>query len=260
MTSEERQATVDQAYEDGVTAAEKMDASLGRKPSRGQVWKIGFVLSCFAIGVSLFLGTAAARSVVDIKAEQVASEEQRKAEQKRTREAITALQEANSDLQRRGQQPVPPPADMGGSEALVAAAAARVLANLPPAPLPTDEQIGRALAAHFAVNPVAVSPQRVAQAVANYFAENPVEPGEQGEKGDQGDPGKPGDKGEKGDTGDPGHTPTPEEIMAVFNQAAAQNPNILCAGKGTFTEVVGFVRVPPENLPSERSFWTCLPS
>lgn len=261
-TDQERQEQSRLLYEEGMAAAEKVDVSLSKKATRGQAWKIAFVVSCFAVGISLLLGSAVARSIVDVKAEQVASEERRKTEEKTTREAIAALQQANEELRGRGQQPIPQPSQMGDSEALVAAATARVLANLPAAPpVPTDEQIGRVLAAYMVTNPVVVSPQRIAQQVANYFAENPVEP-EPGEKGDPGDKGERGDKGEKGDPGqkgDPGHTPTPEEIMAVFNEAAARNPSILCAGKGTFTEVVGFVRVPPENLPSERSFWTCLP-
>lgn len=256
MTTEERREAVEQTYREGVAATEQVDKRLtvGRL-RQGQAWKIAFVASCVVLAISLILNTAVARSVVDLRADQVAAQEARTAQEKRTQEAITALQEANDDLRRRGQQPVDQPSQLGDGEALVAAATARVLANLPAAPLPTQEQIGTELARYFAANPVSVSPQRIAQQVANYFAENPVEP-EQGE---------PGEKGEKGDKGDPGakgvdgHTPTPEEIMAVFNQAAAQNPNLLCAGKGTFTEVVGFVRVPPENVPSERSFWTCLP-
>lgn len=256
---EQRQEQTRLIYEEGMAAAEKVDVSLSKKATRGQAWKIAFVVSCFAVGISLLLSSAAARSIVDVKAEQVASEERRKTEEKTTREAIAALQQANEELRGRGQQPIPQPTQMGDSEALVAAATARVLANLPAAATaPTDEQIGRVLAAYMVTNPVAVSPQRIAQQVSNYFAENPVEP-EPGEKGDPGDRGEKGEKGDPGQKGADGHTPTPEEIMAVFNEAAARNPSILCAGKGTFTEVVGFVRVPPENLPSERSFWTCLP-
>jgi hypothetical protein len=260
MTTDERQERTDQAYADGVAATQQMSVSLGKKPSRGQVWKIGFVLSCLVLGVSLLLGAAAAKSVVELKASQLAAEEARKTENEATSKAIKSLQEDNAKLQSRGQQPIQQPVDPNPSDALVAAATARVLANLPPAPLPTDDQIGRALAAYFALNPVSVSPQWVAQQVSNYFVENPVEPGEPGEKGDEGEPGKPGVDGKDGKDGVDGHTPTPDEIMAVFNAAAASNPNILCAGKGTFTEVVGFVRVPPENLPSERHFWTCLPT
>lgn len=262
MTDEERQERTDQAYADGVAATQQMSVSLDKKPSRGQVWKIGFVLSCLVVAVSLLLSTAASKSVVELKATQLAAEETRKTDNEATRKAIESLQEDNAKLQSRGQQPIQQPIDPEPGDALVAAATARVLANLPatpPAPLPTDDQIGRALAAYFALNPVSISPQRVAQQVSNYFLENPVEPGEQGEKGDRGEQGEQGKPGVDGKNGLDGHTPTPDEIMAVFNAAAASNPNILCAGKGTFTEVAGFVRVPPENLPSERSFWVCLP-
>jgi hypothetical protein len=258
MTTEEREVAADQALEDGMAAVERMDASLSRKPSRGQVWKIGFVISCFVLALAMVLSSATARSVVDLKAAQVASDESRAKAEEATRKAIESLQEANRELQQRGQRTIDQPDDLDSSETFIAAATARVLANLPPAPTPTDDQVGRVLAAYFAVNPVTVSPARIAAEVEAYFESNPVEP-ERGEKGDTGDPGEPGRPGVDGKDGQPGHTPTADEIMAVFNDAAARNPNILCAGKGVFTEVVGIVRVPPENLPSERSFWTCLP-
>lgn len=259
MTTEERREAMEQTYREGVAATERVDKRLtAGRLRRGQAWKIAFVASCVVLAISLILNTAVARSVVDLRADQVAAQESREAEERRTREAITALQQANEDLRRRGQQPVDQPSQLGDGEALVAAATARVLANLPATPQPTSEQIAAELARYFAVNPVTVSPQRIAQQVASYFAENPVEP-EQGEQGEQGERGEKGDKGDPGAKGADGHTPTPDEIMAVFSEAAVQNPNLLCAGKGTFTEVVGFVRVPPENVPSERSFWTCLP-
>lgn len=262
MTTEQRAEVADQALADGVAATKRMDDSLNQKPSRGQVWKIGFVISCFALAAAMVLSSATARSVVDLKAAQVASDAARAKTDETTRKAIDSLQEANRELQLRGQQPIEQPDDLDSNETVIAAATARVLANLPAAPAPTDDQVGRVLAAYFAVNPVTVSPSRVAAEVEAYFENNPVEPAERGEKGETGEPGKPGEPGRPGvdgKDGQPGHTPTADEIMAVFNDAAARNPNILCAGKGIFTEVVGIVRVPPENLPSERSFWTCLP-
>lgn len=257
MTTEERREQAEVAYEAALEATTELD----RKPSRRQVWKIGLAIGALAIAFSLLLSSLAAQSVIELKATQTASERLDQEERDRTRKAIESLQESNRDLQARGQRPVDQPADVNGSDALVAAATARVLANLPAVQLPSADQIGAAVAAYFVNNPVNVSPWMVSTAVSNYFAENPVEP-EQGEPGQPGEPGKAGERGEKGEKGDPGvngHTPTPEEIMEVFNFAAANNPNLLCAGKGTFTEVTGFVRVPPENLPSERSFWVCLP-
>lgn len=253
MTIEERADAADRALADGVAAATRMDASLDRKPSRGQVWKIGFVISCFAVAAAMVLSSATARSVVELKAAQVASEASRAKAEETTRKAIESLQEDNRKLQERGQRTVDQPDDLDASETVVAAATARVLANLPAAPPPTDDQVGRTLAAYFAINPVYVQPSRIAAEVGAYFAANPAPTAEPGKDGAD------GKTGADGKDGQPGHTPTADEIMAVFNEAASRNPSILCAGKGVFTEVVGIVRVPPENIPSERSFWTCLP-
>lgn len=259
MTTGERAEVADQALADGVAATRRMDDSLNRKPSRGQVWKIGFVISCFVLALAMVLSSATARSVVDLKAAQVASEANQKKTEETTRKAIESLQEANRELQQRGQRPIDQPDDLDSNETVIAAATARVLANLPAAPQPTDDQVGRVLAAYFANNPVSVSPSRIAAEVAAYFENNPIEPAERGEKGEPGTPGVDGRPGVDGQDGQPGHTPTADEIMVVFNEAASRNPNILCAGKGVFTEVVGIVRVPPQSLPAERSFWTCLP-
>jgi hypothetical protein len=231
----ERRDVIENAHAEGVAAANTLGESLSHKADRRDVWKV---------------------AAVHLQAERTAERARVEAEQKSTRDAIGALEEANRDLRARGQQPVPPPPDLDSGEALVAAAAARVLANLPPAPMPTDEQIGNAVASHLVSNPVIVSPVAISSQVSAYLNANPPPAGEKGDRGDKGDQGDPGNDGRDGVDG---RAPTPEEIMAVFNQAAAQNPDLLCAGKGKFTEVRGFIQVPPDPAPQERAFWVCLP-
>jgi hypothetical protein len=51
--------------------------------------------------------------------------------------------------------------------------------------------------------------------------------------------------------------------MAAFNQAAQENPSLLCAGKGTFTLVRGVLTIPDPDNPGEqkpRDIWTCEPT
>jgi uncharacterized membrane protein len=249
----DRQEAVAQAHVTGVAAATSLGEGLSRKADRGDVWKVAFVASLFAIAGAVFISAQAAQDIVDVRAEQAATESRRDAERERTRQAIEALQEANRELTQRGQQPVYQPPDIALGEALVAATAARVLADLPPAPAPTDTQLANAIAAHMLVNPVSVPPSAVASQVASYLAANPPAAGPKGEKGEKGEPGVDGTDGTDG------RTPTAEEIMAVFNQAVAANPDLLCAGKGKFTEVRGFIQVAPDPAPTERAFWVCLP-
>ena len=243
----------------GLAAATTIGEGLSRKVDRGEMRWLAVAAVCLAVAASVTIGIFATSQVIDLRAEQAAEHAKTEVEQQRTRESIETLKKANEELQRRGQQPVPPPPDLASEDTLVAAATARVLANLPAVPPPSAEAVGNAVASYMAVNPVRVSPAAIAEQVATYLSVNVPPSGPTGEKGEPGQPGQPGEKGEKGDPGEPGRTPTVDEIMAVFNQAAAQNPDILCAGKGRFTEVRGFIQVPPSSIPQERSFWTCLP-
>lgn len=249
----ERLEVIEHVHAEGVAAAESLGRGLDRKADRADVWRVAVVVALLGAAVSIGVSWLASSQAAELRAERVAEQAKTAAEQKSTREAISALEEANRDLRERGQQPVPPPSEFETGETLVAAATARVLANLPAAPMPTNEQVGNAVAAYMTTHPVVVNPSRVADEVAAYLTANPPPAGEKGVKGD---PGEKGDQGEKGADGPP---PTPEQIMAVFNQAAAQNPDLLCAGKGKFTEVRGFVRVPSDLVPQERAFWVCLP-
>lgn len=252
----DRRDRISDAHTTGVAAAHTLGEGLGRKADRGDVGKIVLVGCTLAVAVSVLIGVKATHDVVDLRSEQAAAESRQDAERERTRQAIASLQESNQELMKRGQQPVTQPAEPALGEALISAATARVLANMPAAPAPTDVQVSNAVAAYFLTNPVQVSPAAVASQVAAYLRANPPPPGPPGDKGDKGEK---GDKGDQGDSGADGRTPTAEEIMAAFNQAAAANPDLLCAGKGKFTEVRGFIQVPPDTVPTERAFWVCLP-
>ncbi len=252
----DRRDVIEHVHAEGVAAANTLGETLSHKANRREVWRTAAIIACLGSALSIAVSVAANYQIVHLQAERTAEQSRAAAEQKSTREAIAALEEANRDLQRRGQQPVPPPPDLETGETLVAAATARVLASLPSAPMPTDQQVGNAVASYMVTNPISVSPALIAGQVSAYLDANPPpagEKGDPGEKGDQGEPGAPGVDGQAG------HTPTPDEIMAVFNEAAAQNPDLLCAGKGKFVEVRGFVKVPPELVPQERAFWVCLP-
>lgn len=253
MPGEDRREATHDAYVTGVAAASTLGEGLGRKADRRDVWMIVASTGAIAVVMAVVLSWFSTQQIVDLKAQQTAQQARIDAEQERAREAIRSLQEANAELQRRGQQPVPPPADPASDEALVSAATAKVLASLPTTPVPSADAVAAAVASHLILNPVQVPPAAIAKQVASYLTANPPPPGPPGERGEQGEPGTPGEKG------DPGRVPTSEEIMSAFNAAVAQNPDVLCAGKGKFTEVTGFIRVPPENVPQERSFWTCLP-
>lgn len=252
----ERREVIETLHAEGVAAAHSLGESLSGKTNRADVWRIAGAVGCLMAALAIGVSWVAASQIVDLRAERSAEQAKAVEEQDRTRQAISALEEANRELQARGQQPVSPPAELQPEETLVAAATARVLANLPPAPMPSHEQVGNAVASYFVTHPVSVPPSLVAAQVSAYLATNPPAAGERGERGE---PGKPGEKGDPGANGTDGRTPTPEEIMTVFNQAVAQNPDLLCAGKGKFTEVQGFVRVPPDLVPQERAFWVCLP-
>lgn len=252
----ERREAIETLHAEGVAAATSLGESLRHKANRGDVWRVAAVVACITAAMSIGVSLVGSSQMADLRAERASERLKADEERESTRKAINALEEANRDLQARGQQPVSPPVDMQPDDTLVAATTARVLASLPPAPMPTAQQIGDAVAAHMIAHPVVISPSAVMTQVSAYLTANPPPPGEKGEPGVNGEK---GDQGEPGADGQPGHTPTPEEIMAVFNQAAAQNPDILCAGKGKFTEVRGFVQVPPDVVPQERAFWVCLP-
>jgi hypothetical protein len=163
---------------------------------------------------------------------------------------------ANAQLEQRGQQPVPIPApgSTDDMQVIVASATAKVLASLPDLH-PTAAQLGQAVAAYMAANPVtpaAPTPGQISAALAGYLATNPPpsgppgpsgapgptgQPGPTGEQGPSGDTGPTGSQGPPGPQGDPGPTPTEAQIQQAFTDYINSHPNALCVQGGVFTEV-----------------------
>lgn len=255
----ERREAIETAHAEGTAAANTLSEGLSHKADRRDVWRVAGAVGCLGAALAIVVSLGASYQIVALQAERAAEQAKEVAERERTRDAIEALEQANRDLQARGQPPISQPPDLQAGETLVAATTARVLASLPSAPMPTAQQVGDAVASYMVTHPIGVPASLVASQVSAYLAANPPPAGPAGEKGERGEKGDTGEKGSDGTDGTDGVAPTPEEIMAVFNQAAAQNPDLLCAGKGKFTEVRGFVQVPPDLAPQERAFWVCLP-
>lgn len=266
---------VTEAWVTGTAATKSVGETLGRKADRPDVWKIAGVVGVFAAAVAICVSVPAAISASHTQAQAAAAEVAANAGRARAEEAYTAAALANEELKRRGQPPVPVPrpSEDNTPETLVAAATARVLASLPEARTYSPEELrlelGRAVAAYFVANPPSVSAEVIADRVARYLQANPLpqpEPGRDGANGEDGKPGadgQPGAKGDKGDKGDPAPPPTAAEIMSAVNQAVADNPSLLCAGRGTFTLVRGVLTAPDPNQPGQtvaRDIWTCEPA
>lgn len=249
-----------------VAAATSIGKALDRKANTSYVWKAAFLVSLVAVAASVGISSVALSQIADQKAAVTAQQQTQAEIRKRADDAYAAALAANEQLKQRGQQPVPvpKPTDTQSTDTIVAAATAKVLAALPPmtSTPPTAASIAAAVAGYFAANPPpAVSAQMVANGLAAYLAANPPPSGAPGQPGPQGVPGETGPAGPKGDTGAAGATPTAQQIMDAFNAAAASNPNILCAGRGTFTELDG-VQVRPSGsvLAQSQTIWTCIPN
>jgi hypothetical protein len=270
VTAPEEHPTIREQIDDNAVtataAAQTLGHALGTKASNAFVWKVAFVVSCFAVAASVGISSIALSQLADQRAAQVASDRTAQTIRQRADDAYAAAQAANDELKRRGQQPVtvPKPTDTQSSDTIVAAATARVLASLPPvvSTPPTAASIAAAVAGYFAANPPpSVTPTQVANAVAAYLAANPPPSGAQGPPGVDGAAGPAGPAGPKGDAGPP---PTAQQIMDAFNDAATSNPSLLCAGKGTFRQLDG-VRIddPANPVPGSHksiTIWTCIPN
>jgi hypothetical protein len=251
-------------------AATTLGNALGRKANTSFVWKAAFIASVFAVAVSVGISSIALSQIADQRAATAAQVQTQAEIKKRADDAYTAAQAANEQLKQRGQPtvPVPKPTDTQSTDTIVAAATAKVLASLPPtvSTPPTAASIAAAVAGYYASNPPPqVTPTQIANAVAAYLAVNPPKNGTDGQPGAAGTPGQPGatgPAGPKGDTGPPGPAPTAQDIMDAFNTAAAQSPDILCAGKGKFTQLDGVRVDDPSNPLGHKSvtIWTCIPS
>lgn len=263
------------AYVSGTAAAKSIGETLGRKADRPDVWKIALVVTLIGAAFSIGISVPAAISASRTQAQVAAADQTARDSRDRAEEAYAAAALANEELKRRGQPPVPVPrpSEESTPETLVAAATARVLASLPEASSGASAQaVGQAVAAYLVANPPNVPAELVASRVADYLRVNPPpagpsgtdgQDGRDGEAGVAGQKGDQGEQGEKGDPGVPGQTPTSAEIMAAVNQAVADNPSLLCAGKGTFTLVRGVLTAPDPQQPGQtvaRDIWTCEPT
>jgi hypothetical protein len=248
----------------GVAAAQTVGQSLSRKAERPDVWRIAIVLTLLGVAASVAIAVPAAQQAARANAIAVAAQKSADDARQRTGEALAAAALANEELKRRGQQPVPlPPAHQDNSQdALVAAATARVLASLPQPSHFTEEDFKAAYNAYLVAHPPTVAPELVAQRVNAWLEANPL-PGPQGKPGEQGEKGATGEKGEPGVPGQNAPPITTAQIMAAFTAAVADNPSLLCAGKGTFTLVKGVLTVPDPSAPGAvvaRDIWTCEPT
>jgi len=274
MTTPEDERT-EAMHSNAVTAraaAQTLGNGLGRKADRSDVWKIVAVVTLLGCAVSIGTSVLAFSQVAEQRAESTAAARTQADIKATADKAYAAAQQANDELTRRGQQPVPvpKPTDQSSTDTIVAAAAAKVLASLPPTTStpPTAASIAAAVAGYFAANPPpTVTPSMVANSVAGYLQANPPPAGPTGPAGPagaQGQPGADGQTGPAGPQGPKGDSPSAQDIMDAFNQAALNNPSILCAGKGTFQQLDG-VRVddPSNPLPDSHksiTIWTCIPA
>lgn len=250
-------------------AAQTIGTALSRKADRSDVWKVVVVAGLLITAVSVGLSALAVSQVAEQRAEAVAAQKTQTDIKQTADKAYAAAQQANDELTRRGQQPVPvpKPTDASSTDTIVAAAAAKVLASLPPTTStpPTAASIAAAVAGYFVANPPPqVTPSMVANSVAGYLQANPPPPGPTGTPGPAGADGATGAQGPAGPKGDKGDPPTEQDIMTAFNNAALNNPSILCAGKGTFQELDG-VRIddPSNPVPGSHksiTIWTCIPN
>jgi hypothetical protein len=206
-------------------AAQSIGSALTRKANTGYVWKAAFVVSVFAVAASVGISSIALSQIADQRATTAAQAASQSEIRKRADDAYTAAQAANEQLKQRGQQPVPvpKPTDTQSTDTIVAAAAAKVLASLPPtvSTPPTAASIAGAVAGYFAANPPPqVTPTQIANSVAAYLAANPPKngadgtPGATGADGPAGPQGPPGPAGATGPAGPP---PTEQQIMDAFS-------------------------------------------
>ncbi len=238
MTEQDDTSSIDRARDEvhrAVNAAPERARLAAKAEGRRSYRRSVIAAAGIALMVSVCFSAAAVvisgrtRATVDEQAIQVSTLRQI------AEDARTKGDAANAELQHRGQTPVPipPPGSENDSEVLVASAAARVLASLPDL-RPTAAQLGAAVAAFFAANPVVPvgpTPQQISESLAGYLAVNPPPPGVSGAPGETGQPGAKGDKGDKGDP------PTAEEIRAALQQFIRRNPNILCPRGGDFAQL-----------------------
>ncbi|UKD55165.1 hypothetical protein L3Q65_46185 [Amycolatopsis sp. FU40] len=155
--------------------------------------------------------------------------------------AKKAGDKANGELQARGQEPVPipTPGTVPDTNVIAQSATAQVLASLAGQYVPYTA-LGPAIARYFAANPVTAAgptPEEMFTSLAAYLAANPLPSGPEGKAGADGANGKDGAAGKDGAPGKDGHTPTADEIQAIFSDYLHQHPEALCPNGGSFAQI-----------------------
>lgn len=227
--------------ETGLRAVDQAESSiehkLDGKTSRRDVVRISVivavVVAVFGAAVSIGVSAIALGQSIRVRDATEAQAQQLATNQELARKAYEAAQAANGQLTARGQTPVPvpPPNPDDPTGTIVAASAARVLAQLPPAP--TAEQVAQRLASDQLLNPPPVPVAQVSAVVASYLQANPPPKGDPGTPGATGQPGKNGEDGRDGKDAPP---PTDEQIQAAFVAYVQAHPDFLpsqlCANYG----------------------------
>ncbi|MGL5911824.1 MAG: hypothetical protein ACRCZP_17610 [Phycicoccus sp.] len=238
-------------------AAHDETSQMTRRAYSRTMWAAAAVAVVVALAVTIPAAAAYVRAGEARSAAQAAA---RQGEQIRAlaQAAADDAATANAELARRGQPPVPvPDGDTGDpTEVIVAAAAARVLADVAASGVtrPTAADLAPVIAAFFRDNPVTPAgptPMQVAEAVAGYMATVVLPEGPPGPPGVPGEPGKPG---EPGAAGAPGRPPTAEEVQSAVRDMIANDPAALCPRGGVFALVEGAVTTSGVVY----SHWTCL--
>lgn len=148
--------------------------------------------------------------------------------------ALEKLDQANSTLEARGQQPVPEPAMANPTDAITAAVTAQVLASLPPSPTadevasriqgavianvtvpgPTTAQLAASVSEYLQANPPSPGPApsqaEIDAAVGRALAANPPPAGPAGRDGISGANGRDGVDGKNGEDGADSTVPGPQ--------------------------------------------------
>lgn len=227
-------ADIDSAERRGTAAVALTAERLHDRPSRREVAKIAvaaaIVFSLFGAGTSVAVSYYAMKAAARTEAAQQAAAKDAESDRALSQKAYTEALRANETLRARGQPTVvvPIPDDGNSSETIVAAATARVLAQLPTL-TPTAAQIAPAVADYFLTHPISPppgpTPAAVATAVSDYLRENPPKPGVAGKDGQAGERGPPA---------------TDADIMRAFSAFVAANPDylpsVLCLNRGNFAE------------------------
>lgn len=203
---------IEQAADALAVVRDRVETKPGRRESARVAILAAFFVSLVMMGVAIFISYAAFSSQQEQQAtaaaQRAADLKDAQANQRLAQQAYDQAQAANQQLAARGQAPVPvaPPDPNDPTKTVANAAAATVLAGLPPLAKASD--IGPAVAAYIMAHPQGPTAAQISDAVGGYLQANPPP------KGDPGTNGKNGDNGRDGKDGADGRTPTAADIMA----------------------------------------------